>query len=51
MSQPSDGWYMEIGASIPEEFLVFADLEAKRRGLTRSDLLAELLQAVSTKQL
>ncbi len=36
---------MKIGVSLPEDLLAFADDEAKRRGLSRSRLLAELLQA------
>lgn len=36
---------MKVGVSIPEELLAFADEEAKRRGVSRSGLLAELLQA------
>ncbi len=36
---------MKIGVSIPEYLIVFADEEAKRRGLSRSGLLARLLEA------
>ena len=36
---------MKIGVSIPETLIAFADEEAKRRGLSRSGLLAELLEA------
>ena len=34
---------MKIGVSLPDELVKFADLEAQRRGTTRSGLLAELL--------
>ncbi len=34
---------MKIGVSLPGELVEFADLEAERRGTTRSGLLAELL--------
>ncbi|MDX1383443.1 MAG: hypothetical protein R3190_07360 [Thermoanaerobaculia bacterium] len=36
---------MKIGVSLPEELIAFADREAKRRGTSRSGLLAELLEA------
>ena len=36
---------MKIGVSIPEHLILFADEEAKRRGLSRSGLLARLLEA------
>ncbi len=36
---------MKIGVSIPDELIAFADEEAKRRGLSRSGLLAKLLEA------
>jgi metal-responsive CopG/Arc/MetJ family transcriptional regulator len=35
---------MKIGVSLPEELIVFADEEAKRRGTSRSGLLAQLLE-------
>jgi len=35
-----------VGVSIPDDLLEFADEEAKRRGTTRSGLLAELLAEV-----
>lgn len=35
---------MKIGVSIPEELIAFADEEAERRGLSRSGLLAHLLE-------
>ena len=41
---------MKIGVSISEELLAFADSEAERRGLTRSGLLAELLQAEQIRE-
>ena len=36
---------VKIGVSLPEELVTFADEEAKRRGLSRSGLLAQLLEA------
>lgn len=36
---------MKIGVSLPDELVSFADNEAKRRGTTRSGLLADLLDA------
>lgn len=36
---------MKIGVSLPADLLTFADEEAKRRGTTRSGLLASLLEA------
>ena len=36
---------MKIGVSIPEDLIAFADDEASRRGLSRSGLLATLLEA------
>ncbi|MFQ5739577.1 MAG: hypothetical protein ACE5JX_11245 [Acidobacteriota bacterium] len=36
---------MKIGVSIPEDLIAFADEKARRRGLSRSGLLAELLEA------
>jgi metal-responsive CopG/Arc/MetJ family transcriptional regulator len=36
---------MKIGVSLPEALVDFADEEAKRRGTTRSGLLASLLEA------
>lgn len=36
---------MKVGVSLPEDLLAFADAEAKRRGTTRSGLLAALLEA------
>jgi len=36
---------VKIGVSLPDELVAFADLEAARRGTSRSGLLAELLTA------
>ena len=36
---------MKIGVSLPANLLAFADEEAQRRGVTRSGLLASLLEA------
>ena len=36
---------MKIGVSLPEDLVTFADEVARRRGLSRSELLAELLVA------
>ena len=36
---------MKIGVSLPADLLAFADEEARRRGTTRSGLLARLLEA------
>lgn len=36
---------VKIGVSLPEALIEFADEEAKRRGTTRSGLLAALLEA------
>jgi metal-responsive CopG/Arc/MetJ family transcriptional regulator len=41
---------MKIGVSIPENLIAFADKEAKRRGLSRSALLAELLEAERVRE-
>jgi metal-responsive CopG/Arc/MetJ family transcriptional regulator len=35
---------MRIGVSLPEHLVAFADDEARRRGMSRSGLLAHLLQ-------
>jgi len=35
---------MKIGVSISKDLVTFADEEAKRRGLSRSGLLAQLLE-------
>jgi metal-responsive CopG/Arc/MetJ family transcriptional regulator len=36
---------IKIGVSLPQELVEFADEEAKRRGTTRSGLLASLVEA------
>lgn len=36
---------MKLGVSLPDELIAFADEVARRRGLTRSAFLAELLEA------
>jgi hypothetical protein len=36
---------MKIGVSLPEELIHFADEAAERAGISRSELLAQLLQA------
>jgi metal-responsive CopG/Arc/MetJ family transcriptional regulator len=41
---------MKIGVSLPDELIAFADQEAKRRGTSRSGLLAELLQAERVRE-
>jgi hypothetical protein len=41
---------MKVGVSLPDELLSFADAEARRRGTTRSGLLAELLEAERVRQ-
>ena len=41
---------MKIGVSMPEDLVAFADEEAKRRGLSRSALLANLLQAEKVRE-
>jgi metal-responsive CopG/Arc/MetJ family transcriptional regulator len=41
---------MKIGVSLPEDLIAFADETAKRRGTSRSVLLAELLQAERVRQ-
>ncbi len=43
-------WFMKIGVSIPEELIAFADKEAKRRGLSRSGLLAQLLEGEKVRE-
>jgi metal-responsive CopG/Arc/MetJ family transcriptional regulator len=37
--------FMKVGVSLPDDLLAFADEEARRRGTTRSGLLARLLEA------
>jgi metal-responsive CopG/Arc/MetJ family transcriptional regulator len=41
---------MKIGVSIPEDLIAFADEEAKRRGLSRSGLLAQLLEREKVRE-
>jgi len=41
---------MKIGVSIPEDLIAFADQEAKRRGLSRSGLLAQLLESEKVRE-
>jgi metal-responsive CopG/Arc/MetJ family transcriptional regulator len=36
---------MKIGVSLPEDLVTFADEAARRRGKSRSELLASLLEA------
>jgi hypothetical protein len=40
---------MKIRVSLPSNLLTFADEEARRRGTTRSGLLARLLEAEQTQ--
>ena len=35
---------MKIGVSLPDDLVAFADQEARKRGTSRSGLLAELLE-------
>jgi len=41
---------MKIGVSLPENLVAFADDEAKRRGTSRSGLLAELLESEQVRE-
>jgi metal-responsive CopG/Arc/MetJ family transcriptional regulator len=41
---------MKIGVSLSKELVQFADEEAGRRGLSRSGLLAELLEAERVRE-
>jgi hypothetical protein len=41
---------VKVGVSLPDELIAFADAEAARRGLTRSGLLAELLEAERVRE-
>jgi metal-responsive CopG/Arc/MetJ family transcriptional regulator len=41
---------LKIGVSLPEELVSFADEEAARRGLSRSGLLASLLEAEQIRE-
>jgi len=41
---------MKIGVSLPEDLVTFADEVARRRGTSRSELLARLLAAERVRQ-
>lgn len=41
---------MKIGVSLPEDLVAFADEAARRRGTSRSELLASLLKAERVRQ-
>ena len=41
---------MKIGVSLPEDLVEFADQAAGRRGTSRSQLLAQLLEAERVRQ-
>jgi metal-responsive CopG/Arc/MetJ family transcriptional regulator len=41
---------MKVGVSLPEDLVDFADEAAKRRGTSRSGLLADLLQAERVRE-
>ena len=41
---------MKIGVSLPEHLIAFADEAARRRGTSRSELLAWLLEAERVRQ-
>ena len=41
---------MKIGVSLPEDLIAFADDVARRRGTSRSELLARLLEAERVRQ-
>lgn len=41
---------MEIGVSLPEDLVTFADEAARRRGTSRSVLLAKLLEAERVRE-
>ncbi|MGH9256471.1 MAG: ribbon-helix-helix domain-containing protein [Vicinamibacterales bacterium] len=41
---------MKIGVSLPEDLIAFADEVARRRGTSRSELLAHLLEAERVRQ-
>ena len=41
---------MKIGISLPDDLIAFADEVASRRGTTRSELLAYLLEAERVRQ-
>ena len=41
---------MKIGVSLPEDLVAFADQSARQRGTSRSELLAQLLEAERIRQ-
>lgn len=41
---------MKIGVSLPDDLVLFADEAAKRRGTSRSELLARLLEAERVRE-
>lgn len=41
---------MKVGVSLSDDLIAFADAEAKRRGTTRSGLLARLLKAERVRE-
>ena len=41
---------MKIGVSLPDDLVTFADEAAKRRGTSRSELLAQLLEAERVRE-
>jgi len=41
---------VKIGISLPEDLIAFADEAARRRGTSRSELLARLLEAERMRQ-
>lgn len=41
---------MKIGVSLPDELVAFADEAAKRKGTSRSELLAGLLESERVRQ-
>ena len=41
---------MKIGVSLPEDLIAFADEAARRRGTSRSELLARLLEAERVRE-
>lgn len=41
---------MKIGVSLPEDLVSFADEAARQRGTSRSELLAQLLEAERVRQ-
>ena len=42
--------FMKIGISLPKDLLAFADEAARRRGTSRSELVARLLEAERVRQ-